>query len=395
MSLGFEQAGFDVLAAVEFDAIHAGAHHYNFPLTEMVLSDVATLSGQTLLEAAARGWLRHRRQGTPCKTIDVVFGGPSCQGFSTIGRRYVDDDRNKLIGEFVRLVTEIRPRAFCLENVPGILDERYEKTVVDAVSRLKSSGYHVLPDPQILNAVDFGVPQSRKRVFLIGTLETDPPIIRETETVPLSVADAFEGLPDPHLYQSLLTSGAVRLSPDHTVMRRSIKGTYARRLSGIEPDPTDLSRSRLWQRLWITNSLTTKHGPETLRRFADTAPGHIEPVSRYYRLAWDKPSRTLRAGTGSDHGSHTSPRPIHPEQHRVITAREAARIQSFPDWFRFNVTNWHGHRQIGNSVPPLVARAVASQMATHLGMKPTRSQVKLTEQDARLLTSEGIAALSE
>lgn len=394
MSLGFEQAGYDVVAAVELDATHAGAHHYNFPLTEMVRSDVALLSGQNLLEAAARGWRRHGRRGIQ-PAIDVVFGGPSCQGFSMIGQRRVDDERNKLVGEFARLVSEVRPRAFCLENVPGLMDRRFEATIDEAMLRLSMSGYHLLPEPQILNAIDFGVPQIRKRVFIIGTLDCEPPVICSSSGIELTVADAFEGLPDPRRYDSLLSSGSARLLSEDVMARRMARGTYARRLSGVEADPTDLSRSRVWQRLWITNSLLTKHGVETVRRFAETKPGHVEPISRYYRLAWDRPSRTLRAGTGSDHGSHTSPRPIHPEQHRVITAREAARLQSFPDWFRFNETNWHSHRQIGNSVPPLVARAVASQLAAHLGIKPSESQTTLPRQNQGLLTTKGLFVLGD
>lgn len=394
MSLGFEQAGFDVLAAVEFDAIHAAAHHYNFPLTEMLCADARSLSGRDVIDAANRGRVKHRRHDESDAVIDVVFGGPSCQGFSTIGRRIVEDERNLLVGEFVRLVTEIAPRAFCLENVPGILNKRFVKTLENATRTLTSAGYHVAADPQILNALDFGVPQSRKRVFLIGTLDCDPPKILRSSRTSLTVADALEGLPDPCSYELLSTEGKVRLSPTDTARRKAAKGLYARNLSGVEHDPGDLSRLRNWHRLWITNSLVTNHGKQAVVRFAGTEPGHVEPVSHYYRLAWNKPSRTLRSGTGNDHGSHTSPRPIHPEQPRVITAREAARIQSFPDWFRFNITNWHGHRQIGNSVPPLLARAVAKQLAHHLGIKPGRSKIVIAPQDDKLLTSRGIKIVS-
>ncbi|MFM6055520.1 MAG: DNA cytosine methyltransferase, partial [Sphaerospermopsis kisseleviana] len=112
----------------------------------------------------------------------------------------------------------------------------------------------------------------------------------------------------------------------------------------------------------LTSSLRTKHSPASEERFASTPHGKNEPISRFYKLDPDGLCNTLRAGTASNKGAFTSPRPIHPFTPRCITVREAARLHSFPDWFRFHPTKWHGFRQIGNSVPPLLAQAVAAEI---------------------------------
>jgi DNA (cytosine-5)-methyltransferase 1 len=124
----------------------------------------------------------------------------------------------------------------------------------------------------------------------------------------------------------------------------------------------------------LTGCLRTTHSEDVVERFNRTLPGDQEPVSRFFRLSWEGISPTLRAGTGPEHGSHTAPRPIHPELPRCITVREAARLHSFPDWFVFHGTRWHGFRQIGNSIPPLLARAVADKIQKALASgSPSRS----------------------
>jgi DNA (cytosine-5)-methyltransferase 1 len=370
MSLGFEQAGFDVLAAVEYDPVHAAAHQFNFPDTEMVCRDIRRISGVDVLNAAAKGWQNHERRGRWPGKVDVVFGGPSCQGFSTIGKRIVDDDRNQLLIEFVRLVEEISPQAFCMENVPGLLHESFSELREYAFARLRHAGYRMHEDVRPVNAVDFGVPQNRKRIVLIGIRDNDSTDLIRTTTEHLTVADAFEGLAEPSRYPELRDRDWSRLTPDDTKVRRNSKGSYARFLSSVDRDPNDKSRERSWDHLRITNSLLTQHSSTLMARFSKTPQGQSEPVSHYFKLAINAPARTLRAGTGRERGAFTSPRPIHPTEPRVITAREAARLHSFPDWFRFNVTNWHGHRQIGNSVPPLLARAAAVSLSTALGYSP-------------------------
>jgi DNA (cytosine-5)-methyltransferase 1 len=122
-----------------------------------------------------------------------------------------------------------------------------------------------------------------------------------------------------------------------------------------------------------------------MERFLHTTPGTTEPISRFYRLDAQGLSNTLRAGTGSERGAYTSPRPIHPFLPRVISVREAARLHSFPDWFRLHHTKWHGFRQIGNAVPPLLGRAVAAEIRKALRVWPVRMAQPMSLGDTSLL----------
>ena len=137
---------------------------------------------------------------------------------------------------------------------------------------------------------------------------------------------------------------------------------YARRLRGFDLDPDDYSYPRKFDPNLLTNSQRTEHTDASRARFENTLPGKTESISRFRKLHPDGLCNTLRAGTDSARGAHTSPRPIHPYFPRVITVREAARLHSYPDFFRFHSTKWHGCRQIGNSVPPLLARVVAKEL---------------------------------
>jgi DNA (cytosine-5)-methyltransferase 1 len=131
--------------------------------------------------------------------------------------------------------------------------------------------------------------------------------------------------------------------------------------------------------------LRTKHSPESIERFASTPHGKNEPISRFYKLDPDGLCNTLRAGTASNKGAFTSPRPIHPFVPRCITVREAARLHSFPDWFRFHPTKWHGFRQIGNSVPPLLAQAVAEEIIKVLNVEVSQNTKIKSLEDEKLL----------
>jgi DNA (cytosine-5)-methyltransferase 1 len=151
-------------------------------------------------------------------------------------------------------------------------------------------------------------------------------------------------------------------------------------------DPSDFSYRRKFDRHILTSSLRTYHTPLSQSRFAATLCGETEAVSRFHKLDPDGVCNTLRAGTNSDRGAFTSPRPIHPHTPRCITVREAARLHSYPDWFRFHVTKWHGFRQIGNSVPPLLAQAVAERLMAALRIEPTVPGETLQLGDPALLS---------
>jgi DNA (cytosine-5)-methyltransferase 1 len=149
---------------------------------------------------------------------------------------------------------------------------------------------------------------------------------------------------------------------------------YSAPLRGDSADPADYSVPREFDGALLTSSLRTIHTELSRKRFQETRHGGTERVSRFHKLDPNGICNTIRAGTASDHGAFTSPRPIHPFSPRCITVREAARLHSYPDWFRFHVTKWHGFRQIGNSVPPLLARAVASKVREAIDVRPHRPE---------------------
>jgi DNA (cytosine-5)-methyltransferase 1 len=190
-----------------------------------------------------------------------------------------------------------------------------------------------------------------------------PVVSRDGRPVGPTVWDAIGDLPDPCDHVDLRTSDRMRL-PDSGLEPSSwAKGLAADRQIGH-------SAVRRVDPQLLTASQSTDHTFSSLARFEQTPPGTVEPVSRFYRLHPEGLSRTLRAGTGRDRGSFTGPRPLHPTQPRVITVREGARLQGFPDWFGFNATKWHGFHQVGASAPPPVARAVAQQIIAALELHP-------------------------
>lgn len=385
LSLGFEQAGYDVVAAVEYDSVHAATHAFNFPQCEVLCRDASKLNVDDVLAAAERGFKRLHPNMPWSGQLDAVIGGPPCQGFSTGGKRQHDDERNVLLLHFVRLVEEIRPQTFCLENVAGLLEKKFDGIRQEAFARLRAAGYVLSGTDKTVNSIDFGVPQSRRRVIVLGALGDHAPSRPLAVEREVSVAEAFDGLPSPVGYPALLGSDEVELTQSDLARRASTTSAYARILAGIDALPGDKSRPRIWDPSHLTCSRRTVHTKETIERFAATARGAVEPKSRLYRLPFDGPSRTLRAGTGSERGSHTSPRPIHPSEDRVITVREAARLHGYPDWFRFHTTNWHGHRQVGNSVPPPLARAAAVALLGSLACSPITLRSAIPLGDASLL----------
>lgn len=355
LSLGFEQAGFDVVAAVEIDPIHCAIHEYNFPNCKTICRSVTDINGNEI-----RRWSRIGN-----RDIDVVIGGAPCQGFSLIGKRALDDDRNKLVHHYVRLVLELNPKYFVFENVKGLTVGKHRQFLMEIIEAFRKKGYEVKTDYQVLNAADFGVPQDRQRLFLFGARDglalPSYPKTRNTTTVKEAIGD----LPEAESFSLLWEQDWVKT-------RFGKPSTYAAFLRGIKGDPEDFSYPRIFDKTLLTCSLLTEHSALSRKRFANTHPDEVEPVSRFKKLSLDGRCNTLRAGTASDRGAFTSPRPIHPTSNRVITVREAARLHSYPDWFRFHATKWHGFRQIGNSVPPLLARAVGLQVIKALRKKPEK-----------------------
>ena len=359
LSLGFEQAGLRVALAVDMESRNLDTYRRNFPKSTVIRADLSTATGPDLL----------LHTDLKVGEIDVVIGGPPCQGFSMIGYRRLDDPRNLLIFDFLRLCSELQARYFVMENVPGLTLGKMEVVFSNWLNEAKRLGYSVVQPIWELNATDFGVPQNRTRCFAVGYREgllvPDHPKTGvgcgsecQLRLVP-TVKDAIGDLPDPRRFVRLLKS-------DRVPTDFGEPSTYARYMRGDKTDPCDLSDSRVFDSQTLTCSKRTVHSERSKRRFRRTKPGLTEPVSRFPKLDPDGVSPTLRAGTRFHSSGYTAARPIHPDQPRCITVREAARIQSFPDWFEFDATVWHGFRQVGNAVPPNLARAVALKIATAL-----------------------------
>lgn len=395
MSLGFEQAGFDVAAAVEYDPIHCSTHEFNFPECAPICRSVADIDAAHIRRVSRIG----------NQKVDVVFGGAPCQGFSMIGKRALDDPRNSLVHHFVRLVVDLQASFFVFENVRGLTIGRHARFLEEIIHEFKKHGYNVVERYRVLNAAHYGVPQDRWRLFLLGAQAGfplpeypqrthEPPnngngpdgdfFLNSTPTV----WDALCDLPEADDYEELLDRDWVRAP-----FKRP--SGYSAALRGRQLDPEDYSTSRNFDSRLLTSSLRTVHTELSKRRFSETKPGNTEPVSRFLKLDPQGICNTIRAGTASDRGAFTSPRPIHPYSPRCITVREAARLHSYPDWFRLHVTKWHGFRQIGNSVPPLLARAIALKISEALEVVPSKRECPIDLGDERLLSWDMSAAAAK
>lgn len=350
LSLGTARAGFNVVASVEIDTFAVESHKENFPKARHIQQSVASLSGKELLKLA------NVRQGE----LDGLIGGPPCQGFSTMGKRQVDDPRNDLFLHFFRLVKETSPAFFVAENVPGILNEQYDEIRESAFSLVRKE--YVLLKPIKVKASDFGAPTTRTRIFFIGY---DPRRFRSeiraesfnpTSKVKLiNVRDALTNLPtdiDPN--------GASESAGWRFVKNEYRRSHFFNRISGLIPRGVGNNNAmeRFFEHGQVSGCIGTLHSSEVEARFQALAHGEQDVISRAIRLDPNGFCPTLRAGTASDRGSFQAVRPIHSECPRVITPREAARLQGFPDWFIFHPTKWHSFRQIGNSVSPIVAEHI-------------------------------------
>jgi DNA (cytosine-5)-methyltransferase 1 len=335
LSLGASAAGFEPRVAVDVDSVLSSSYQRNHQHGKLVVADLFELEPKIL-----RDLLGEAPAG--------VFGGPPCQGFSSIGRQIPNDPRNDLILRFFHFVSELRPAFFVMENVPGLLNERNRPLLDAGLSKLPAD-YFIL-EPKIVDASKFGAATRRRRVFVVGADTSqiaafpssllDPPEAEEH-----SVQDVIGGLP----------------SPGKEDRRKMATDAFGKRL-----DKLFAPRDPYYRKKGVSGFQETTHRADIQSRFSTVPQGGKDAKSRYPRLAWDKPAPTLRAGTGSDRGSFQAARPIHPDEPRVICVREAARIQGFPDWYEFHQTKWHSHRMIGNSVSPIVSRAIFSRIAKHL-----------------------------
>lgn len=355
-SLGAHLAGFAPALAIEIDRDLGSSRALNFPGTRTLYADLATLAPADALKEA----------NLAPDQVAGIIGGPPCQGYSEMGRQNPEDERNALVGRFFDYVAEIQPAFFIMENVPGILGDGLRIHLDKGLGQV-GPAYDIV-GPTILDAKDFGAATSRERAVVMGyRRDRVDPIseadVRAAQTSPVTIHDAIRDVPPPH--------GAERDSSGKYWGRydpqRHPLPPYARHARRPPPKGLATKEIREAHRSGLVSGLQpTTHTPAVLARFQALQPGKVDRVSKYPRLRWDGICTTLRAGTGPDRGSFQAARPIHPEEHRVVTVREAARIQGFPDWFQFHSTIWHSFRMIGNSVSPYMSEALMRLMRKRL-----------------------------
>lgn len=293
LDIGLETAGFQTIVCVDNDPESCKTLRYNRSSWKVVEVDI--------------------RRFEPAGTFDVVVGGPPCQGFSTAGKGDPSDPRNFLWREYFRIVAGVKPTAILLENVAGMLSRKNSHHMEEFCEKLRVLGY--CPTVGVLDAADFGVPQHRRRVFVVAGLGWTP----QLPTAPRN----------------------------------------HKRVSAAEAIGDLMSRSN------VPNHEPNCHAPHVVKRWSALAEGEVDPNYRRGRIYADRPSPTIRAGGGygpkGDHLAGFHP-PIHYSLPRQLTVRESARIQSFPDDWIFCGSKTAQGRQVGNAVPPLLAKAVGEEL---------------------------------
>jgi DNA (cytosine-5)-methyltransferase 1 len=350
LGLGFELAGFDIGLAVEQARWPAATYRLNHPGTHVIEDDVRNVDPTDALHIA----------GLDGRQIDAVICGLPCQGFSESNRRTrtLANPRNHLYTELIRFVTALMPRCVVVENVAGMQTMAGGHVIERIVQECESLGYAMRVFE--LNAADFGAPQLRRRIFIVGSRSRpirQPAPTHGTPARPhVTVRDAIGDLP-------ILRSGALA---DRRPYRRAAFSAYQRLMR------RDLGRDCL-----LTGNCVTRNNDAVLERYRYVGPGQnwesIPPrlmgnyanralchTGLYYRLLWDEPSRVV--------GNFRKNMLIHPSQNRGISIREAARLQSFPDRYVICGPMGDQQQQVADAVPPLLARAVGIEVANSLAV---------------------------
>lgn len=312
LSVGFDRAGFQNVFSVEFNPKFAKTYERNFPSHKLLIEDIRDISNERVKELIGD------------KEIDIIIGGPPCQGFSiagNIGRTFIDDERNRLFKEFVRFVNEIKPKMFIMENVAAMATHLKGKTINAIVNAFEHAGIGYKVKWKVLNTVNYEIAQERRRIVIVGVradLNTEFEYPVHSQNIK-TVKDVIGNLPK-------LASGENSNIPNHNAMNHSAQ--MLKKMSYVK-DGGD--------RYDIPKELRPKSGD----------------VRKYIRYDSKKPSICI---TGDMR------KVFHYEQNRALTCRELARIQSFPDSFVFEGTSIQIQQQIGNAVPPKLAYLLAKQV---------------------------------
>ena len=367
LSLGFERAGFDVRVATDLDKAVELTYRENNRGTAFIQGNIKDLHGEDLLDAA----------GLQRGDVDIVFGGPPCQGFSLANQqsRFLDNPNNHLFREFIRIVGELPPRWFLMENVVGLLRMHHGLIVQEIVEAFRSLDLdYDEVNVEVLRAVDHGVPQVRERVFFIGNREGTPfwypnaTHIRRYVTVREAIYD-LPPLGDSFGEDESIYDDSRPISPYAKTLRNPHGILWNHRATKNNEDVRERYRYIKPGENWSSIPV------ELMKKWRSIPPEEIAKVSHsslYKRLDPEEPSITVANFRKSMF--------IHPWEDRGLTVREAARLQSFPDYYRFLGSLGAQQQQVANAVPPLLGQAVASQilaaMEGRLPIKttPTRRQ---------------------
>lgn len=329
LSLGFEMEGFDILLANEFDQSIATAYKENHKSTNVVVGDITSLDLSKVF-------------GEYVNKIDVVIGGPPCQGFSQKGKRkIINDERNFLFKHYVEVVKFVKPKYFVMENVPNLLTAEKGFFLNEIKGLFKDYGYSIRYG--ILNAADYGVPQNRRRAIIIGKYLANPPELPLPCKQKVTIWDAISDL-------AYLESGEGEFEQEY---RNSPKSDYEKKMR---------KGSKI-----LYNHMATKHSALALERLSLIPPNAGKEVlpkkhitKSVYSGTWSRMKQNDVAVTITTRfDTPSSGKFTHPFLNRAITVREAARLQSFPDTFKFIGSKMSQMKQVGNAVPPLLARKIA------------------------------------
>ena len=336
LSYGFECAGFNILLGIDNDEKALETFELNHKNAKSICGDITEVS-----------YLEDIKPIIGDKKIDVIIGGPPCQGMSLSGPRKFDDPRNKLYLSYIRLVEEIRPDAFVIENVPGLVGLFKGQIKDSIIEKFTDLGYSI--QYKILCAADYGVPQNRNRFFMVGNRLGIDFKFPEKQATKITVEEAIGDLPSLQngemLDESDYTIPLEEASPYAQLMR---KGSDKARQNYVSRN-NDLVIERY---KYIGQGQNWRAIPDFLmQNYADKGRCHS---GIYKRLRADQPSVVI--------SNYRKSMLIHPYEDRGISVREAARLQSFPDTFIFEGPLMHIQQQIGNAVPPLLAKAVFQQI---------------------------------
>lgn len=309
MSLGFVQGGFKNVVSIECNPNFANTYKRNFPYHNLVVSDIKDIKGNYIEKII--------KDSIGNKKVDVIIGGPPCQGFSIagrIGRSFIEDERNGLFKEFVRIVDLVRPKLFVMENVAALKTHNKGNTIKEIVKSFENLGYEV--KEEVLNSVNYGVPQERRRIFIVGMLDQNIFDFPVKEHKIITIKEAIGDLPK-------LKNGEKSSIPNHYAMNHSKQ--MLEKMSYIKDGGN---------RYQIPYNLRPKSGD----------------IRKYIRYNSNKPSFCI---TGDMR------KVFHYEQNRALSSRELARLQTFPDDFVFVGKSIEIQQQIGNAVPPKLAKKIA------------------------------------